>query len=840
MPRRENAASDSILAALGCGRPGCPCAASARRGKGLTHCPAHDDRSPSLDVAEGTSKVLVKCHAACEQDAVVDALRERGLWASAPQRTGLALSELAAEKGLSEDFLVDLGVVDGVSGAKRRPCVDIPYVDAQGDERAVRKRLSLSGGRRFLWRRGDRVLPYGLQRLEPDQDCLLIVEGESDAWTCWNADIAALGIPGAATWKPEWAAYVEGIERIIVWREPGQGGNSFVKKIAASLPDVFVIEAPANIKDPSALWLATGCDTEVFQRRMRELTKSATPASALLAEEERKEAEEALAESNGLLDDPALLHRLVLASEAQGHVGDRENIAAIHMGLGTHRQRRLASIIIKGQSSTGKNDLLDACLTLWPHDLAIRRSAGSERWLLYSDEDFAHRFIVLAEANGLDESFGAYLFRTLLSEGRLIYEFPDKTADGLKGRVIEKEGPTGLIATTTRSSLDEELETRCWTIESNDSEEYLRLALRSIARRRNGAEADQPPEAERAALRYLGLVPYPGIVIRYGEWVAQQISVREPSMLRHFDRLLAAVEASAWLHHLQRGRDDQLHIVATVADYAHATAVMEKAFATATSSVTEKQRETWKALSVESEASAGEAGWVPGRVVAKRMKKSPGTVAKHLRALAKRGLAVQKEKGGPWKPDGTPGESSTLPTPYEIAAAFPDLWADWVHPVTGELHVCETPPETEATGATEATLESEEPSPTPSPLTQTGDTADRLNLGTGVARVATFAPNSESDAHTSASTNGGHLVAHALALGGERLGPCICCKQAVDETPAGRPACERHLPSMDPCYACKTTKQWARRDGGWVCARCHPAPSTEAVIEEFEIALVPA
>jgi len=43
-------------------------------------CPAHDDRTPSLSIAQADHKVLVHCHAGCSQQAVIDALRCRGLW----------------------------------------------------------------------------------------------------------------------------------------------------------------------------------------------------------------------------------------------------------------------------------------------------------------------------------------------------------------------------------------------------------------------------------------------------------------------------------------------------------------------------------------------------------------------------------------------------------------------------------------------------------------------------------------------------------------------------------------------------------------------------------------
>lgn len=44
-------------------------------------CPAHDDRRPSLSIRGGINeKVLVHCHAGCDQERVIDALRARRLW----------------------------------------------------------------------------------------------------------------------------------------------------------------------------------------------------------------------------------------------------------------------------------------------------------------------------------------------------------------------------------------------------------------------------------------------------------------------------------------------------------------------------------------------------------------------------------------------------------------------------------------------------------------------------------------------------------------------------------------------------------------------------------------
>ena len=59
-----------------------------RNGNGwITHCPApghgrgRGDRNPSLSITDtDDGRVLVFCHAGCEQGAVIDALKHRDLW----------------------------------------------------------------------------------------------------------------------------------------------------------------------------------------------------------------------------------------------------------------------------------------------------------------------------------------------------------------------------------------------------------------------------------------------------------------------------------------------------------------------------------------------------------------------------------------------------------------------------------------------------------------------------------------------------------------------------------------------------------------------------------------
>jgi hypothetical protein len=58
-----------------------------RMGAGwIAHCPAHDDRSPSLSIREDHDRILVHCHAGCEQRDVIAALRSLGLWPERERR----------------------------------------------------------------------------------------------------------------------------------------------------------------------------------------------------------------------------------------------------------------------------------------------------------------------------------------------------------------------------------------------------------------------------------------------------------------------------------------------------------------------------------------------------------------------------------------------------------------------------------------------------------------------------------------------------------------------------------------------------------------------------------
>jgi putative DNA primase/helicase len=96
----------------------------------IAHCPAHEDRAPSLSItAADDGKVLVCCHAHCEQVQVISALRARGLWDTASTDRATALGGgnrwLAdAERSRAERTEAALAIWNNASPAPGTPVQD--------------------------------------------------------------------------------------------------------------------------------------------------------------------------------------------------------------------------------------------------------------------------------------------------------------------------------------------------------------------------------------------------------------------------------------------------------------------------------------------------------------------------------------------------------------------------------------------------------------------------------------------------------------------------------------------------------------------------------------------
>ncbi len=191
----------------------------------VAKCPSHDDRNPSLSLKDtNNGRVLVHCHAGCEQRAVVDALKARGLW---PQR------EVQTKRAVIETY---------------------NYTDEEG---ALLYQICRTEPKDFFQRRPDghggwvnkksphQVLYRLVEVLEAP--IVFIVEGEKDVETLRSHGFVATTNAGGANarWLPEYTATLRGREIILIPDSDGAGRQRVIRiarALQGNVPRLLILE----------------------------------------------------------------------------------------------------------------------------------------------------------------------------------------------------------------------------------------------------------------------------------------------------------------------------------------------------------------------------------------------------------------------------------------------------------------------------------------------------------------------------------------------------------------------------------------------------------------------
>jgi hypothetical protein len=196
---------------------------------------------------------------------------------------------------------------------------------------------------------------------------------------------------------------------------------------------------------------------------------------------ETRSTTEAWEKCGGLARRPNILEKFASELSNIGVVGERRAAKLIYLAVTSRLLDRPVSVAVKGPSSGGKSFVVESTLKFFPPEAFYSLTAMSDRALAYSSEPLRHRHLVIYEAAGMASDFATYLIRSLLSEGRLRYETVEKTKDGLAPRLIEREGPTGLIVTTTSLRLHPENETRMLSLTITDTPDQTAAVFRALA-----------------------------------------------------------------------------------------------------------------------------------------------------------------------------------------------------------------------------------------------------------------------------------------------------------------------------------------------------------------------
>jgi len=228
---------------------------------------------------------------------------------------------------------------------------------------------------------------------------------------------------------------------------------------------------------------------------------------------------------------------------------------------------RPISLLAKGTTSTGKSFTTSSVLRFFPAEAYVNQGSMSRRFLFYDNEVYAHRFLVIPEwASVKDDDEIVAMLRVLLSEGRIVHGTVDRGAKGEakpQGNRITKEGPTGLLVTTTDAAVDAEMETRCLSLMTDDTPEQTRRVFAATAAQEFvGGDVDFGRWHELQL--WIGEHGETRVLVPFVESLAQLMPATATRLRRDFVSLLCLIRAHAILYQAQRERDAQGRIVATI------------------------------------------------------------------------------------------------------------------------------------------------------------------------------------------------------------------------------------------------------------------------------------
>lgn len=411
------------------------------------------------------------------------------------------------------------------------------------------------------------------------------------------------------------------------------------------------------------------------------------PPAEPTPEQRAQEAEELFADCKELAETDDLLHLFHRELRRDSFVGDTTLPRLIYLAVaGTtilHPStcQRPVSVAISGVSAAGKNYAAEAALAYLPDDLWFLTSGMSPTALIYDVRDLRNAFLYVPEgATLVADSRAAVLLRTLISEGRLIYPVTvTRDNEAPVTEIIEREGPTALLLTSSAITLDQDLVTRMLCLHVSDDPNLTGRIMRRIAATfQRGGIPERDRSQWQALYKWHRLAGPHKVRVPFARSVARRIPAAAVRLRRDATVLWVLTCGHAALHRLNREVDASGAIVATWDDYEAVRQLLEPVLAaSAGTQLPQWMTETWEQLP----ATADKAEGITYAELGRRLELGRDAARDRARRMIDLGLAVDLADD---RPDGRrrsalargddPSQSAQglLPTREEIDSIFED------------------------------------------------------------------------------------------------------------------------------------------------------------------------
>jgi biotin operon repressor len=388
------------------------------------------------------------------------------------------------------------------------------------------------------------------------------------------------------------------------------------------------------------------------------------------AEQKAERAEEAWAECAELAGRSNLTWHFAETLKRSGVAGESNQIRLLQLSLNSRHLDKPVSVAVKGPSSGGKSHLVERVVAGFPESAVYELTSMSEKALIYLDEDMRHRFLVIYEASGMEGDMQTYLIRSLLSENRIRYQTAESTPQGVKPRLLEMEGPTGLMVTTTRTRMHPENETRLLSIYVTDTRAQTKEIFRALAEE----DREEVSLEEWKSLQTWIEGGTLAVSVPFGKVLAEMVPPLATRLRRDFGAVLRLIKSHALLHRATRETDAKGRIVATLFDY---TVVRELVADLVSEGVGGTVRETIKETvrAVAELTQPDDVETVSLKKIAEKLELDRSATQRRVKAAADEGYLVNSEdqrgKAAKWSiGEPMPTDVAVLPTRENLEAEY--------------------------------------------------------------------------------------------------------------------------------------------------------------------------
>jgi len=575
-------------------------------GQWLAHCPAHDDKEPSLSFTESEGRILLHCFAECTIDAICTAL-------------GISTKDLRTDHSF-----------------ERRVVYEV--CDPNGTLVALHERIEREGRKTFVWRHPDgrkaqgdlkvADLPlYGVHRLKESAEFVVVVEGEKCAEALWSVGIPAVATYGA-TCNPADEPLKQVIDRaqtIFLWSDNDEAGRRHMERLGKRLlelgaTDVRWIDwqdAPAKGDAADAVELGVDIQALLDNAKPFEVSPDEAPQDGATPPTQNPQTQCPFCQLSDTdlltLAQPVLsaTNPVVEAAkrlcDAANLVAEDENAQLLLLIITTRVLPNPVHALVVGTTGSGKSALVNAVSAAVPPCHRRTLIGTSARALLVHPLKPSTLLNWLELPNLDSESIASTILRALLwqdGSDSADYLLTEWVSGRAKARTLKLPRQIALLSTRIDLPKDDQLVTRLFVVEVKETPEKRQSVLSAIARQWQDSERPDPDALRQPVVAFMEwaqrrqwhvFIPFAdALMALMGELPPAERDYRDAA------NLLRLVAASAIWHFQQRQHavtDESVTVVADLADYALVRQLVAPTFAkTRSFALSEGERQIVDAL----------------------------------------------------------------------------------------------------------------------------------------------------------------------------------------------------------------------------------------------------